>query len=377
MARLFWSKLFVRRLSDSKTPSTCVNVHKHKLTRPTRKKFDSLIPQTLREMEAVSTSSPSSITDEADDDFRRFVGQELRRRRTRTLQVNIGLYCNQACSHCHVESSPKRIKDVMSETVAEKIIELVAASKGIRVVDITGGAPELCPQFRPLISGLRKSAYSDLEIVDRCNLTSLLEPGQETTVDFLASKRIHVIASLPCYEAKNVNLQRGSKVFQRSIEAIRELNRAGFGIEGSGLALDFVYNPLGGFLPPPQKALEEKYKEELRAAFGIEFNELFVVTNMPIKRFNDFLRRRGELEHYRKLLRDNFNPKTLDGLMCKEALSVAYDGRIFNCDFNAQLDGMEIAESILDVDDIDEAFLGDAIATGNHCFGCTAASGSS
>ena len=359
MARLFAclkleQKLFCR------CSSTSINVHEHKLTRP--KKRRSLIPKTLQEME--KDEEFNRISQELKEsgqtellrrervrvrralnslgipDFSDFVGPTaLRRRKTEILGVNIGLFCNQACSHCHVESSPKKIKEVMSEETVRRIIDLVAASSSLQGVDITGGAPELCPQFRPLIEGLRKvKPASKLEIIDRCNLTALLEPGQEDTVDFLAQHTIRIVASLPCYSAKNVNLQRGSQVFQKSIQAIKELNAKGFGMPNSNLRLDFVYNPLGAFLPPEQKPLQDKYRVELRDAFGIEFTELFVLTNLPIKRFADFLHRRNETKSYLETLVNNFNPKTLNSLMCKNVLSLDYEGRIFNCDFNAQLD---------------------------------------
>ena len=359
-------------------------------------------------------------------DFWEFVEQSgapaLDRRVTETLQVNIGLYCNQACGHCHVESSPKRA-ETMSAADAARVVELIANTPSLRTLDITGGAPELAAQFRPLVRGAR-AARPDLEIIDRCNLTVLSEPGQEDLVEFLAEQRVHVIASLPCYSAKNVNMQRGSGVFDRSISALLALNERGYGAPGSDLTLDLVYdpraraprgarspgsnaearpsslsprlfryNPLGAFLPPPQEALEAKYKEELEAVFGVVFNGLFTITNMPIKRFADFLHRRGELKDYMELLVRNFNPSTVDGLMCRSTVSVAHDGALYDCDFNQQLlmgtgsyappDGGAGryaphggALTVHDVESLDE-LLSTEIVVDSHCFGCTAGMGSS
>eukprot|EP00953_Heterococcus_sp_UTEX-ZZ885_P029886 15826-Heterococcus_DN1.PRE.2 len=249
------------------------------------------------------------------------------------LQLNIGLYCNQACSHCHVESSPQRTES-MSREVADQCLAVLRASPAVSTLDITGGAPELNPQFRYLV---QQACAAGVEVIDRCNLTVLQEPGQEDLAEFLAENKVRVVASLPCYSSKNVNMQRGSGVFDRSIAGLKKLNALGYGIEGSGLSLDLVYNPLGAFLPPPQQDLELKYKEELMSTFGIQFNSLFTITNMPIKRFADFLYRRGELKEYMDLLVRNFNPAAVKGLMCKDTVSVGWDGRIYDCDFNQQM----------------------------------------
>ena len=225
----------------------------------------------------------------------------LYRRDAEVLQLNIGLYCNQACGHCHVESSPLRKKEMMTAEVASKCIELLKKSPTIHTLDITGGAPELNDSFR-LIVRLARSVRPDLKIIDRCNLTVLQEPGQEDLVSFLADHGVSVIASLPCYSAENVDKQRGSGVFERSIAALLALNEAGYGISDTGLELDLVYNPLGAFLPPPQESLQSKYKEELEENFGILFNQLYTMTNMPVKRFADFLHRRDELKGYMELV---------------------------------------------------------------------------
>jgi len=306
----------------------------------------------------------------------------LYRRDPEVLQLNIGLYCNQACGHCHVESSPLRTKEMMTAEVASKCIELLKKSPTIHTLDITGGAPELNDSFR-LIVRLARSVRPDLKIIDRCNLTVLQEPGQEDLVSFLADHGVSVIASLPCYSAENVDKQRGSGVFERSIAALLALNEAGYGISDTDLELDLVYNPLGAFLPPPQESLQSKYKEELEENFGILFNQLYTMTNMPIKRFADFLHRRDELKGYMDLLVRNFNAETINNLMCRNTVSIGYDGRIFDCDFNQQL-GYGIGSSsiheggktVFDIESFDD-LKPFAITNDNHCFGCTAGMGSS
>jgi len=294
---------------------------------------------------------------------------------TTMLQVNVGLYCNQACTHCHVESSPKR-KETMSVETAERIVQLLAASPHVQTLDITGGAPEMNEAFRPLVVGARRLG---LEVIDRCNLTVLCEPGMEDLANFLAEQQVRIVASMPCYSAENVNKQRGNKVFERSIEGLRKLNDVGFGIEGTGLKMDLVYNPGGAFLPPPQDALRERYAEELLKHFDIHFNELFTMTNMPIKRFADLLHKQDKLAEYMKLLVDNFNPTTLDSLMCKSLVSVSYDGSLFDCDFNQAL-AMPLpvagCSTVWQLESLDE-LTGERVATSNHCFGCTAGMGSS
>ena len=318
-------------------------------------------------------------------DFFDFLGRELEapskaRKSCEVFQLNVGLYCNQACAHCHVESSPKRF-EAMTEAVAERCVEILAASPSVHTLDITGGAPELNPQFRAIVEGARRAVGDRVDIIDRCNLTVLTEPGQEDLADFLAHHGVRVVASLPCYSSKNVNQQRGRGVFGRSIEGLRVLNEAGYGAQGGDLHMDLVYNPLGAFLPPPQEALEAKYREELKREFGVDFNELFTMTNMPIKRFADFLSRRGELKDYLDLLVRNFNPDTVDALMCRNTLSVSWDGSVYDCDFNQQL-GNPLAlqdaplASVFDFSSTDE-FLGSDIRFDNHCFGCTAGMGSS
>ncbi|BDA44657.1 hypothetical protein COCOBI_06-1350 [Coccomyxa sp. Obi] len=305
----------------------------------------------------------------------------LRRDAATTLQLNIGLYCNQACSHCHVESSPLR-KEAMDRATAQACLQLLAASRGtVRTLDITGGAPELNPQFRYLVTEARKLG---VEIIDRCNLTVLQEPGQEDLVDFLAENQVRVVASLPCYSEGNVDEQRGRGVFERSIAGLRALNAAGYGRPGSGLTLDLVYNPNGAFLAPPQQQLQEAYKAELAEAYGITFNGLLCLNNMPIKRYVDYLQRKGQLEDYMALLLRSFNAAAAEAVMCRATVSVGWDGRIYDCDFNQQLElglrlpGRKDKEclTVFDIENLDE-LTGVPIACDNHCFGCTAGSGSS
>ena len=250
----------------------------------------------------------------------------LERKAPTILQINIGLYCNQACAHCHVESSPLRTEEMMTSETAAQCLELLKNTPSITTLDITGGAPELNENFRYLVR-LARSIRPDLEIIDRCNLTVLQEPGQEDLVEFLKEHKVHIIASLPCYSAENVDTQRGNGTFERSIAALLALNDAGYSTD-KDLKLDLVYNPLGAFLPPSQEKLEVQYKEQLAENFGILFDNLFTITNMPIKRFADFLHRRGELQEYMDLLVRNFNKDTVANLMCLDTISVGWDGKV-------------------------------------------------
>jgi radical SAM/Cys-rich protein len=303
----------------------------------------------------------------------------LRRSAVTTLQVNVGKLCNQACHHCHVEAGPKRT-EVLNEVVADRIIELLHRSNEVELVDLTGGAPELNAQFQRLVRAARQTGR---RVIDRCNLTILFEPGQEHLAAFLAEMGVDVVASLPCYSAGNVEKQRGRGVFDKSVEGLRWLNRLGYGRPGSPLRLDLVYNPLGAFLPPPQGPLEAKYKEELGRMFGIEFNTLLTITNMPIKRFAHALERDGRYDQYMSVLVNHFNPATLPGLMCRTLVSVGWDGRLFDCDFNQMLEldlgGSDPTARPLTIFDITRLsdLAGRPIATAAHCFGCTAGAGSS
>jgi radical SAM/Cys-rich protein len=298
----------------------------------------------------------------------------LRRAAVETLQVNVGKRCDLACHHCHVEAGPKRT-EAMSADTAARVIELLAAHPALRTLDLTGGAPELNENFRDLVRAARELGR---DVIDRCNLTVLFEPGQEDTAEFLAAQGVKVVASLPCYTKDNVDAQRGKRVFERSVEALRRLNALGYAAPGSDLALDLVYNPLGPSLPPEQSKLEATYKSELRDNLGIEFDRLATITNMPIKRFAHALERDGRHAEYMGLLVNHFNPSTVPALMCRFLVSVGWDGALYDCDFNQMLELPLGAhpQTIFELDDVAE--LENAlITTDSHCFGCTAGSGSS
>ena len=292
-----------------------------------------------------------------------------------TLQVNLGKLCNQACHHCHVDAGPKRT-EVMTRATVERVAELLTSSSSISALDITGGAPELNPDFGWLVMETRKRQFP---VSVRCNLTVLFEPTMEWLPDFYHDHRVHLICSLPCYSRENVEQQRGAGVFAKSIRALQELNRLGYGRE---LKLDLVYNPVGPSLPPPQAQLEARYKEELGRDFGIVFHRLFTITNMPINRFARQLHHWGQYSEYMGLLINHFNPSTVDALMCRGLVNVSWDGRLFDCDFNQMLeipiseDSRRTPLTIWQVDDLSR-LSGASISTGSHCFGCTAGAGSS
>ncbi len=298
----------------------------------------------------------------------------LRRTRVATIQLNIGLRCNLACHHCHVESGPNRTEQIARRGI-ERVLRLLEINPQVKTLDITGGAPELHEDFRLLVRGARRLGR---KVIDRCNLTVFFEPGQEDTADFLAEQGVEIVASLPCYSLENVEKQRGRGVFGASIEALRKLNDLGYGRSESGLELDLIYNPVGAFLPPDQAQLEAEFRLELEAHFEIEFNRLLTITNMPIKRFAHELMRDGEYEAYMALLVNHFNAANLRDLMCRNLISVAYDGTIFDCDFNQALEILPPGprRTIFDIDDLGR-LEDDAITTAEHCFGCTAGAGSS
>jgi radical SAM/Cys-rich protein len=303
--------------------------------------------------------------------------ESLVREEVKTLQINVGKFCNQACHHCHVEAGPKRT-EIMPPEVAHQVLRVLAASPSVTTVDITGGAPELNPSFRRIVGEARKLG---LHIIDRCNLTVLFEPGQERLAEFLAQNEVEIIASLPCYTASNVDQQRGRGVFERSIHALQVLNRLGYGLPGSKLNLNLVYNPLGASLPPPQERLQADYKRQLHEHFGIHFHQLYTLSNMPIRRFAAYLNQNRMLESYMSLLVNHFNPSTVPHLMCSSLVSVSWDGKLYDCDFNQMLD-IEMdspdgeSPSIWNLDSF-TGLAGNRIATGSHCFGCTAGAGSS
>lgn len=298
----------------------------------------------------------------------------LDRRPFKTLQINVGKKCNQACHHCHVEAGPKR-KEMMDERTALRLIELLKGAPDIDTVDLTGGAPELNPHFSTLV---RESRNLGKQVMDRCNLTVLFEKGQENTANFLKEFRVQIVASLPCYTQENVDHQRGNGVFQKSIEALKLLNSMGYGKPATGLILNLVYNPGGAFLPGPQAELEQDYKKELKEHFGIEFNHLFTITNMPIHRFLKDLERSGEKDEYLTLLENSFNPGSVENLMCRDLISVSWDGYLYDCDFNQMLElpAGGRRRSIWEIESLAE-LTSDTISIDDHCYGCTAGAGSS
>ncbi len=297
----------------------------------------------------------------------------LHRDRLDTLQVNLGKYCNLACTHCHVEAGPKRT-EMMDQGTAERIAAWLNVNP-VQKLDLTGGAPELNAQFRGLVEQARRLG---IEVIDRCNLTVLFLEGQQDLAEFLASHQVEVVASLPCYSASNVNQQRGDQVFEQSIAALQWLNRLGYGKPASGLTLNLVYNPVGAHLPPPQAPLEISYRRELEQHFGIVFNHLFTITNMPIKRYLHYLQVSRQYEAYTRLLVSSYNPATLANLMCRNQVSVDWQGRLYDCDFNQMLLlDMPGATGLKLWDLSAQALVGRPIATAEHCYGCTAGAGSS
>ncbi len=301
-------------------------------------------------------------------------GIELTRVPLEILQINVGKLCDLACHHCHVEAGPKRTEIMQAPTV-DRILELLADAAHIHTVDLTGGAPEMNPQFRRLVRESRKLGKT---VIDRCNLTILFRPGQAGTAEFLAAEGVNVVASLPCYTQDNVEKQRGRHVFDPSIRALQLLNSIGYGKPDTGLQLDLVYNPVGASLPPAQASLQDDYKRELNEQFGIVFNHLLTITNMPIKRFLHQLEREGRYETYMQVLLDAFNPQAALGVMCRNLLSVSWDGQLYDCDFNQALElplgGRQ--RTLWDIDSFSQIER-QPIAFANHCYGCTAGAGSS
>ncbi len=301
-------------------------------------------------------------------------GRTLRRTKTEVLQVNVGKLCNLVCTHCHVNAGPKR-KEIMTRETIDRIIDWLAKTD-ILVVDLTGGAPEMIPDFRYFVERIC-ALEPKRHLIDRCNLTILVEPGYEDLAKCLANRKVEIIASMPCYTPKNVNAQRGEGVFEGSIKALQLLNSLGYGVDAD-LPLHLVYNPVGAFLPGPQAELEADYKRELQKHFGIVFNNLYTLANLPIARFVAYLRHNNKLDEYMQLLIDAFNPATIDGLMCRNTISVGWRGEVYDCDFNQQLDMQWENGRGLFLWDIDPSRIDNReIMTGDHCFGCTAGAGSS
>lgn len=302
----------------------------------------------------------------------RINGVKIQRQNLETLQVNMGKLCNQACHHCHVEAGPNRTENMTEKTVLQ-LLQLLEKSPHIKTVDITGGAPELNPHFKTFVRGIKKM---NKHVVDRCNLTVLFEKGQETTAQFLAENKVEVVASLPCYSKENLESQRGKGVFGKSINALNILNTLGYGKDGSELLLNLVYNPVEAHLPPAQDQLESDYKKHLKEDFDISFNNLYTITNMPIKRYLHMLEREGKYEEYMQLLVENFNIKAAHKVMCKNLISIGYDGQIYDCDFNQMLElPIHDGPNIWDIKHFDDVTKDIVLA--DHCYGCTAGSGSS
>lgn len=298
----------------------------------------------------------------------------LHRHRLTTLQVNLGYRCNQSCVHCHVNAGPNRKEMMDAENLG--LIPQVLAARGIETLDLTGGAPEMHEGFRDLV---RQARALGVHVIDRCNLTILFESGQEGLAEFLAEQQVEVVASLPCYSAANVDKQRGNGVFEKSVLALQRLNALGYGREDSGLQLSLVYNPQGAVLPPPQKSLEAAYKRELLDHFGIVFNRLLTITNMPIQRFGSMLISKGQFNDYMRLLKHNYAAGNLESVMCRTLVSVDWQGYLYDCDFNQQL-GLALPglserphlRALLNAD-----LSGKPIRVADHCYGCTAGQGSS
>lgn len=288
------------------------------------------------------------------------------------LQVNVGKLCNMTCQHCHVDAGPDR-REVMTKETIDHCLSAIKSSQ-IQTIDLTGGAPEMNPHFRYFVEQARKL---DCHVIDRCNLTILLANGFKDIPQFLADHKVEVVASLPCYLEENTDSQRGDGAFQKSIEALRILNGLGYGDPDSGRKLTLVYNPVGTSLPPNQSALEEQYRKVLRDEYSIEFNQLFTITNMPISRFLEYLLEQGDYEAYMQRLIDAFNPAAIQGLMCRNLISVSWDGKIYDCDFNQMLELQVAPEYPQTIAEFDlQSLAHRRIQTNQHCFGCTAGAGS-
>ncbi|MGH8508166.1 MAG: arsenosugar biosynthesis radical SAM (seleno)protein ArsS [Gammaproteobacteria bacterium] len=299
----------------------------------------------------------------------------IRRKQLDTLQVNLGYRCNQTCVHCHVNAGPNRIEEMGRETVDEVVAFLKVSA--IKTLDVTGGAPELNPHFRDLVCAARRL---DVQVIDRCNLTILEQPEQEDLAEFLAAQGVEITASLPCYLADNVDRQRGAGVFDASIRALLKLNALGYGVPDSNLVLNLVYNPQGPSLPPPQAMLEESYRNHLGERYGIVFNRIYALTNMPIQRFGSLLISKGQFTPYMQLLRLAHREANLEAVMCRSLISVDWQGYVYDCDFNQMLDlPLRVADKRrLRLHELAEMDLeGNPIRVAGHCYGCTAGAGSS
>jgi radical SAM/Cys-rich protein len=290
------------------------------------------------------------------------------------LQVNLGKMCNMTCAHCHVDAGPDR-REIMAKAEIDACISVLERNPQIKTIDLTGGAPEMNPHFRELVVAARKL---DRHVIDRCNLTILLAKGYENMPEFLAENQVEIVASLPCYLEENTDAQRGEGAYSKSVEALLKLNELGYGKQDSGLMLTLVFNPVGQSLPPDQDMLEAAYRKELDKRFGIQFNRLFTITNMPVSRYLDYLLRINEFESYMETLIDAYNPRTVENLMCRNTISVSWDGKLYDCDFNQMLELETLDKSSPTIHEFNYDNLSNRpIVLGQHCFGCTAGCGSS
>lgn len=300
---------------------------------------------------------------------------DIQRAALEILQVNLGYLCNQSCLHCHVNAGPKRT-ELMNQDTADALFAFIDATATVKTLDLTGGAPELNPLFRSIVSAAR---LRDIQVIDRCNLTVLFEPGQENTAAFLAENKVKIVASLPCYIKDNVDKQRGDGTFETSLKALRLLNSLGYAKPDSGLQLDLVFNPQGPNLPPPQQALEQDYKQHLARQYAIQFNQLLTLTNMPIQRFGSTLVSQDEFDGYMKLLKSAHRDENTATVMCRSLLSVDWQGYVYDCDFNQMLDmPLQVdARPKLHISDLAGVDVhGNNIQVAAHCYGCTAGQGS-
>lgn len=289
------------------------------------------------------------------------------------LQVNLGKMCNMTCTHCHVDAGPDR-REIMEKKEIDACLTVLRENPEIKTLDLTGGAPEMNPHFREMVSAAREMGR---KVIDRCNLTILLAKGYEYLAEFLAENQVEIVASLPCYIEENTDSQRGEGAYQKSVEALRRLNDLGYGKPDSGLTLTLVFNPVGQSLPPEQKMLEDAYRKELDERFGIQFTQLYTITNIPVSRYLEYLVRIGEFESYMTTLVDAFNPAAVEGLMCRNTVSVSWDGYLFDCDFNQMLELATCKGTPKSIHDFDFGKLANRqIVTNQHCFGCTAGTGS-
>ncbi len=299
--------------------------------------------------------------------------EQLTAKGVEILQVNLGKMCNMTCSHCHVDAGPDR-REIMEKAEVDACLSVLERHPQIGTLDLTGGAPEMNPLFREMVLGAKALGR---HVIDRCNLTILLAKGFEYLPEFLAENKVEIVASLPCYLEENTDEQRGEGAYSKSIEALLRLNALGYGKPDSGLVLTLVYNPVGQTLPPEQEGLEAEYRRELKDRFGVQFNRLFTITNLPVSRYLDYLLRIGEYESYMKTLIEAFNPGAIEGLMCRNTISVSWDGNLYDCDFNQMLE-LNCKSSSKTIHDFDyDQLKNREIIVGQHCYGCTAGSGSS